>query len=575
MSNTRVPKILLIITAILAVPVIALLAFMAGRGTAPVKQAVNTNVNAKVTTNTTTQKTNGNKNTTTAVTKNINETVTNTNTVETVETVAAVTDEGVTWLAEPELIDDVNLFSDSASSGVDDTYYKVADLADGGEIIYVNRVTLGTEVDRFRKTADGTYYLLANHSAEYYRENTEALATAVEVDDTTTYAALDYPDEITVAGITLEQHWLPFTSNELFSQENDDPAYPFVEIEETPYGTIYLDVTAVTTTEDDGSIESKSYVLRLADGSVVRYWSAKEFMADDGSLIAEFDAEADLADHTYFVGMIASGCGVLGGDQYVVDMTAEALDAVGTTTAGETLYAIRDSANPVLLNAYETYKLGRDYDGATEELLSYDEFVAATPILLWQDALGDYLLFMDNEFAPLVECGKPLIYLYPTEPTAVSVQVGADVTKSEPTYGDGWNVVAEPTGTQLYWEGKGYGEYPAITFGRVVPTKQVSLAMKSDLIKQGFTAPEIKDFLEFWLPHMPTTPYVRLSWLNTAQMNALAPLQITPRPDTVIRSFLDFAGQEIPDTTLQPQVLTATPRRGFTVMEWGGLLLGQ
>ena len=117
--------------------------------------------------------------------------------------------------------------------------------------------------------------------------------------------------------------------------------------------------------------------------------------------------------------------------------------------------------------------------------------------------------------------------------------------------------------------------YPEITVGRVVPTNQVSLAIKSDLIKQGLNVQEIKDFLEFWLPRMPKTPYVRLSWLNTEQMNQLAPLHITPRPDTMIRVFLDFTGQSTATTTLLPQTLTALPRDGFTVIEWGGLLLGQ
>ena len=43
-------------------------------------------------------------------------------------------------------------------------------------------------------------------------------------------------------------------------------------------------------------------------------------------------------------------------------------------------------------------------------------------IVIWQDGFDDYLVLMDNEFAPLVECGKPLIYLYP-QPTSVSVQL--------------------------------------------------------------------------------------------------------------------------------------------------------
>ena len=109
----------------------------------------------------------------------------------------------------------------------------------------------------------------------------------------------------------------------------------------------------------------------------------------------------------------------------------------------------------------------------------------------------------------------------------------------------------------------------------MVPKVQAELAIKSDLVKQGLTASEIKDFMEFWQPHLPNSRYVRLSWLNTEQMNQLAPLQITPKPDTLIRVFLDFAGQTTAKTNLTSQTLTSVPRDGFTVIEWGGLLLGQ
>jgi hypothetical protein len=70
---------------------------------------------------------------------------------------------------------------------------------------------------------------------------------------------------------------------------------------------------------------------------------------------------------------------------------------------------------------------------------------------------------------------------------------------------------------------------------------------------------------------MPNTHFVRLTWFGTAAMNQLAPLSISPKPDTLIRVFLDFEGlnQKI---DLQPQQLTSAPRTGFTVIEWGGLL---
>ena len=88
---------------------------------------------------------------------------------------------------------------------------------------------------------------------------------------------------------------------------------------------------------------------------------------------------------------------------------------------------------------------------------------------------------------------------------------------------------------------------------------------------QGLNAQESADFLAFWQPKLPSSPYVRLTWLNTADMNQLAPLQVNPIPKTFIRTFLEFEGLTKP-ITLIPQKLSSLPRLGFTLVEWGGLL---
>ena len=70
---------------------------------------------------------------------------------------------------------------------------------------------------------------------------------------------------------------------------------------------------------------------------------------------------------------------------------------------------------------------------------------------------------------------------------------------------------------------------------------------------------------------MPNKPYLRLTWFDTRQMNELAPLKLSVHPDTTIRIFLDAQGLDKP-IDIQPQKLTHPERKGFTLIEWGGLL---
>jgi len=87
----------------------------------------------------------------------------------------------------------------------------------------------------------------------------------------------------------------------------------------------------------------------------------------------------------------------------------------------------------------------------------------------------------------------------------------------------------------------------------------------------GLNEKEMADFLEFWLPKMPNTPYVRLTWFGNKLMDRLAPIFVMPKPETIIRVFLDFEGLGS-KINLPPQKLSSPARKGFTVVEWGGLL---
>ncbi len=87
----------------------------------------------------------------------------------------------------------------------------------------------------------------------------------------------------------------------------------------------------------------------------------------------------------------------------------------------------------------------------------------------------------------------------------------------------------------------------------------------------GFTSQEIADFSEFWKEHIPSKPFTRITWFLTNEMEELAQLTIDPKPDTLIRVFVDFEGLDAP-ASMKPQRLPRFERNGYTVVEWGGLL---
>ena len=91
------------------------------------------------------------------------------------------------------------------------------------------------------------------------------------------------------------------------------------------------------------------------------------------------------------------------------------------------------------------------------------------------------------------------------------------------------------------------------------------------LAQLGLNAQESADFREFWEPRMTAAPYYFVTFLGTQQMNQIAPLTITPTPDTLIRVLMDFHPLQKPIEVQGFDIKTPT-RHAFTVLEWGGVL---
>ena len=104
--------------------------------------------------------------------------------------------------------------------------------------------------------------------------------------------------------------------------------------------------------------------------------------------------------------------------------------------------------------------------------------------------------------------------------------------------------------------------------GFVVPGNETAAFLEEALAALGLTDQEANEFLIYWLPKMEGNPYNLIAFQDEVYTENAA-LSISPTPDTLLRVFMAWKGLEEP-VEIPPQVLTSTPRTGFTVVEWGG-----
>jgi hypothetical protein len=181
------------------------------------------------------------------------------------------------------------------------------------------------------------------------------------------------------------------------------------------------------------------------------------------------------------------------------------------------------------------------------------------------------------------EC-KPAIYLYPqtATPVHVSVEPKGFLTYTKPQYPlGGWNIIAQPDGSilsngatypYLYYESKIKDE--AIvkpTNGYVIAYDQLSSFYTQILPRLGLSPKETNDFVEYWNNKLPKSPYYFVGIMNNSAINAIEPLQILPKPETIIRVRLYFEPLSTWKDVSQPDV-SSVSRNGFTVVEWGGIV---
>ena len=176
---------------------------------------------------------------------------------------------------------------------------------------------------------------------------------------------------------------------------------------------------------------------------------------------------------------------------------------------------------------------------------------------------------------------KPILYLYPEEPTVCSVSLRLQdgrFTCTYPSYGNGWSdFTAYPDGTlvfpdgkeyyALYWESVGGAEWD-FSKGFCVAGEDTAAFLETALAALGLTPREANEFIVYWLPRMQENPYNVISF-QTEAYTEYAALEITPAPDSLLRVFMAYYPSDT-RVEIAPQSFDGFERVGFTAVEWGG-----
>jgi hypothetical protein len=345
-------------------------------------------------------------------------------------------------------------------------------------------------------------------------------------------------------------------------------------------------------------INNKNAIVFYGEDSVLRKYNTEiPFLEDDQIAKVKWDnnIENKFSERGYKM-QTQGGCGsinfldvidkenfigIYNGENIMIDPDSQ-LKKTGVSSNGDNIYEFKNSKHPYLQYIYNVKYY--EYEG---EKMSYEEFIKNHPIFFWQDSLGRWIMFSSNKFIMQAECGKPVIYLYPEKEMEVSVKVspqgGFSIT--EPEHGEnGWKVVAKPNGElteiktgnsypYLFWEGQG-GIYEHPKKGWGIKKENADEFIKEKLSEFGFNQNEIKDFLEFWSPLLQKgdKPYLFISFWGNKYMDYLAPLEIHPKPDSVLRILMDYKETDVLYNGEAPKI-KKFERKGFTVTEWGGTLM--
>jgi hypothetical protein len=184
---------------------------------------------------------------------------------------------------------------------------------------------------------------------------------------------------------------------------------------------------------------------------------------------------------------------------------------------------------------------------------------------------------------------KPVIYLYPMKPETITVSLtlhGSTIAATYPPIDpvtNSWRVLATPEGTlrtveggrkfgSLFWDSTVEVLPPYdLSSGWVIEGAKSREFLEEILPQFGLNEHEANEMIVYWYPRLLRHRWNQVYFAGHEYQES-AELKITPKPDSILRVFLVTRPLKEP-RELKFQSIPRFVRRGFTVVEWGGIEL--
>jgi len=175
---------------------------------------------------------------------------------------------------------------------------------------------------------------------------------------------------------------------------------------------------------------------------------------------------------------------------------------------------------------------------------------------------------------------KPNIYIYPTNPVKLCVEVefprGGSITESIPAYNNGWCVDFDTNGTinnefgYLFYESIQPNLFQS-TKGWCVAKADLKAFFEKNMAQYNFSSKEIADFTDYWIPRFTESEYYLVYPQTNTIIDEVIQLHFTIAPDHVNRLFYGVVGS-LKNIKVEEPTIVQFNREDFSVMEWGVFL---